>query len=378
VTKTTGSATTVFVYNITGQLIAEYGGSATNGGVTYLTTDHLDSTRVVTDANQSVTARHDYLPFGEDIGNVGGRTTAMGYGAADDTRQKFTSKERDAESGLDCFPNRYYSSAAGRFASVDPTFLSVSGTNPQTLNRYSYVLNNPLRFIDPLGLWELDYREVNNKKGELDHIDIFIRKSKDGDDAATLAKQLGFDPNSKEGQKLAAKIEKALGGGESLQGSKLGGMIGAVFGAAEHGLTAQAKFDIKHPDALSKQKGPTDVQYNDCSMTTCRIAFPQAMGGASAENFGVQQADDLIKGLRSVAADALRTGDVVRYADAQNKPQHFMTVIFTGDDGNTRAFSRSGVDGRFEIVPVDHFNGTNYGSIRGQTGKDTGFYRPPQ
>lgn len=55
-----------------------------------------------------------------------------------------------------------------------------------------------------------------------------------------------------------------------------------------------------------------------------------------------------------------------------------MTAIITGDDGTTQAFSRSGMNGAFEIVPVDAFNGTNYGNIRGTSNKDTGFYRPPQ
>lgn len=53
-----------------------------------------------------------------------------------------------------------------------------------------------------------------------------------------------------------------------------------------------------------------------------------------------------------------------------------MNVIFTGDDGTTTAFSRSGVNGRFEIVPVDAFSGGPYGEIRGKSSKDTGFYRP--
>jgi len=58
-----------------------------------------------------------------------------------------TSKERYAETGLDNFGARYLSSAQGRFTSPDP--LGGELTNPQSLNRYSYVLNNPLRFTDP-------------------------------------------------------------------------------------------------------------------------------------------------------------------------------------------------------------------------------------
>lgn len=83
----------------------------------------------------------------------------------------------------------------------------------------------------------------------------------------------------------------------------------------------------------------------------------------------------------SVASNELRVGDIIRYADERNKPAHFMTTIFTGDDGTTQAFSRSGVSGRFELAPVGAFAGPvprGYGSIRGISSKDTGFYRPPQ
>ena len=70
--------------------------------------------------------------------------------------RQFTLKERDNETGLDYFLARYYSSVQGRFTSPDPTLLSVNGFNPQTWNRYTYVLNNPLAFIDPDGLDPLD------------------------------------------------------------------------------------------------------------------------------------------------------------------------------------------------------------------------------
>ncbi|MEK6286383.1 MAG: RHS repeat-associated core domain-containing protein, partial [Acidobacteriota bacterium] len=157
VKKIDGSGTTVFVYNVGGQLIAEYHNDPVpappgGGGTSYLTSDHLGSTRVVTKSDGSVKARYDYLPFGEELGaTIGGRTVGTGYGAADGTKQKFTQKERDSESGLDYFLARYYSSAQGRFTSVDPLMASASVTAPQSWNRYAYAFNNPLRFIDPDG-----------------------------------------------------------------------------------------------------------------------------------------------------------------------------------------------------------------------------------
>lgn len=63
----------------------------------------------------------------------------------------FTGKERDAETGLDYFGARYYSGAQGRFSSPDPPFMDQMEGDPQSWNMYSYVRNNPLRFIDPTG-----------------------------------------------------------------------------------------------------------------------------------------------------------------------------------------------------------------------------------
>ena len=62
-----------------------------------------------------------------------------------------TSKERDIETGLDYFINRYYSSTQGRFTS--PDVLSGRPGSPQSWNRYAYSINNPLKYIDPSGLW---------------------------------------------------------------------------------------------------------------------------------------------------------------------------------------------------------------------------------
>jgi RHS repeat-associated protein len=67
-----------------------------------------------------------------------------------------TLKERDIETGLDYFGARYYSSTQGRFTSPDPMAESARTANPRTFNRYSYTLNNPLRYVDPTGLMDQD------------------------------------------------------------------------------------------------------------------------------------------------------------------------------------------------------------------------------
>ena len=115
---------------------------------------------MVTDQNANIVARHDYLPFGEEVPNtIGGRTSI--WGASDSFSQKFTGKERDQESGLDYFGARYYGSALGRFTSPDwsakPEPVPYADfENPQSLNQYTYSSNNPLSKTDPDGHCDVD------------------------------------------------------------------------------------------------------------------------------------------------------------------------------------------------------------------------------
>jgi RHS repeat-associated protein len=170
--NSSGLATTVYVYDAFGHLTAEYSASPSQNGRNYFTTDHLGSIRLVTDSTGSPLKRYDYIPFGEEIpSSVNNRSSLYPQvsGSADGQPQKFTGKERDAETGLDFFLARYYSGAQGRFLSpdewkggiVDPitgqdvetnTALPYADiTDPQTLNKYAYVRNNPLRYTDPTG-----------------------------------------------------------------------------------------------------------------------------------------------------------------------------------------------------------------------------------
>ena len=148
------------------------GGGGPSFKIYWLVTDQLGTPRTIVDVTGVVTTRHDYLPFGEELfAGTGNRLSTEGYGCpagqqgctSDNVRQQFSQKERDAETGLDFFGTRYYGSQQGRFTSPDPfSFWALDDeqeprylANPQRLNKYTYALNNPLRYIDPTGLVDM-------------------------------------------------------------------------------------------------------------------------------------------------------------------------------------------------------------------------------
>lgn len=166
--------TTVFVYDAEGKLSAENTidiPAPTNPTISYLTEDALGSVRVTTNSFGEIKARRDFLPFGEELyAGLAGRNTGQKYSSStDDTRKKFATYQRDAETGLDYAQSRYYSPMHGRFTSPDefkggpdelfdfeddasdnPTFYA-DLTNPQSLNKYQYTYNNPYKYNDPSG-----------------------------------------------------------------------------------------------------------------------------------------------------------------------------------------------------------------------------------
>jgi RHS repeat-associated protein len=87
--------------------------------------------------------------------------------------QEFTSYERDIETGLDYAQARYYGNTQGRFTSPDPMLSSGRQAEPQSWNRYAYVVNNPLMFTDPSGLiWGYrDYEQDGKKMREFQWFD---------------------------------------------------------------------------------------------------------------------------------------------------------------------------------------------------------------
>jgi RHS repeat-associated protein len=144
--------------------------SATSGGLRYVLSDVQGSSRAMmnngTYGSSAIIARHDYLPFGEEIGSgVGLRTGIQGYGASDTNRRKYGLTERDDATGLDHTWWRKYENASGRWTTPDP--LGGSIADPQSFNRYSYVQNDPVNLIDPFGLFCVDYERWDERTATL-------------------------------------------------------------------------------------------------------------------------------------------------------------------------------------------------------------------
>jgi RHS repeat-associated protein len=111
--------------------------------------DHLGSTSVLTDASgQEVpNTRLRYYPYGDPRPDSAVPThNAFATGYSDAT---FTGQRRDVGTGLYFYGARYYDSAIGRF--LQPDTIVPEPRNPQSLNRYSYANNNPVRYIDNNG-----------------------------------------------------------------------------------------------------------------------------------------------------------------------------------------------------------------------------------
>jgi RHS repeat-associated protein len=144
----------------TGASASQLGTHLTSLRVRYYHQDHLGTTSVMTDGQGRLVEELASYPFGQV------RFVHHGLPVRDEP-YRFTQKEQDAESGLHYFEARYLISTAGRFASVDPLMtidVDAMGQFPQSLNLYAYSLNNPIKYVDPLGL-EVEVTTQKQKGG---------------------------------------------------------------------------------------------------------------------------------------------------------------------------------------------------------------------
>jgi len=165
--QSTSAVDTYYIYSFDGKLMAEYdhNGNCVKDYIYagnrliaeyqpqankyyYYMSDQINSTRIVTDDNGNVVYSEAYNPFGGVQKN---------WTKAYDPKLKFSSKEREAYGDLDYFGARYYDHNSYRFISVDPIINKGEAiSNPQLWNLYSYCRNNPITFIDPIGMADIN------------------------------------------------------------------------------------------------------------------------------------------------------------------------------------------------------------------------------
>ncbi len=133
VSKVNSSTTeNTYYYFLDGDIIAR---DDPNGSRYYYHNDHLGSHTLVTDSSGSVVEETEYKPFGGVLS--GGEADFL-----------YTGKELD-DTNLYYFGARYYNTEMRQFTQPDTIIPDLY--NPQSLNRYSYVLNNPYKYVDPTG-----------------------------------------------------------------------------------------------------------------------------------------------------------------------------------------------------------------------------------
>jgi RHS repeat-associated protein len=104
----------------------------------YYHSGRLGSPVAITNEGGDIVWKANYEPFGEIINEQGNGDF------------KYNAKELDEDTGLYYYGARYYESETGRFINADK--MSGSLGNPQSLNLYAYTLNNPLKYVDLVGL----------------------------------------------------------------------------------------------------------------------------------------------------------------------------------------------------------------------------------
>ena len=105
----------------------------------YFHQDHLGSSNVITNDDGAMVQLMEYQPYGQLQVNSGNEIA----------RHKFTGKEFDENVGLYYYGARYYDPQLGRFITSDSIIQSPH--DPQSLNRYAYCRNNPVKYVDPTG-----------------------------------------------------------------------------------------------------------------------------------------------------------------------------------------------------------------------------------
>lgn len=276
-----------------------------SGSTRHFHLDHLSTPRIITDDTARSLGMHAYLPFGAEL-SIANRESP-------EESKKFTGHERDTLPGdvhtPDYMHARYYAGGWGRFLSVDPSMdLKKTIRNPQMWNRYSYVLNNPLRFTDPDGREHVNEPGFTKSLADADWSDAPTEVKAAfwiGGGATTLAvgggafgvgRQLAFEASLLMMRNPAAvltayKLLDSMGGNVSghvnptgQTGGKLGYLLGSVESQASQGkggfFAGVMGFGARTLDAAIRSHFADNFE-NGVLQKDGRLAVTGAMTGAN-------------------------------------------------------------------------------------------------
>ena len=197
---------------------------------------------------------------GNDIEELGTFPYGESWYNASNDKLMFTTYERDAESGNDYAEARYYVSRLGRFSAVDPVSGSIS--NPQSLNGYAYVLDDPINLVDPTGDFSVSVDCYDGDAGCPPESGGGGWGGPDGDSGGGSPPDLGGDPG--------------LPGGNAGGGGAAGGCPGCI------------KVNIPPP--------PEPPGYEDCISGALEEVIAAAEGTDGQNGYGLVVYGDVLNG----------------------------------------------------------------------------------
>jgi RHS repeat-associated protein len=302
-----------------GKLLATYRDTNTY----FALEDWLGSKRAEISADNSCGTAFRSLPYGNGLTLV----TLAGYTSSciDATEHHFTGKERDAESGNDYFGARYYASTMGRWLSPDwsekqDPIPYGKLDNPQSLNLYTYLYDNPLNRIDVDGhgeLWDkfkaMFYAKVTGGVGVKAELHLTKNYQAGIDAFAGVEKKF-----SSEGSETKLKAE--IGGGLKAPYIPLKPTLGIEKQVATNGELVSQPAEVYGDNPLKGEFGPASANSSTISLAlTIPVAEGVSSGGGEigidvdkAVDFGKAVVDNLNAGASSLLnyiAPSLNTSD---------------------------------------------------------------------
>ncbi len=171
-----------------------------NGDKLFYIKDHLGSTRVVVNTAGNILEILDYYPFGLIM-------SREPFGPFEKTKEQFTGKELNAETGWHHLGARPYDAIIGRFPIVDPLANHSPGWSP-----YNYTKNNPINHFDPTGLQEEEAKEEKKEKSFFEILVEFLKAQFPDIDIKIIEEP----PTHVDPKPIAKEVGKVFGEGEEV------------------------------------------------------------------------------------------------------------------------------------------------------------------